>query len=1461
MRDKIKQYRLVLLFLPNLILKYLKFSLITLPHRFLSHKSKIYKKWLNFKYSKQVNRIFIGIFSLFILGTIGSLIIQKVLAYTSWVQSDWSGGVGTSTVNQYSSSSNVITSTANQITLGQQTQQLSNTNFATNLSGWNEGVLPSTISGLMIWLKADAITGLSDGASISSWPDSSGNNLNATQSNTGDQPIYKANIINGEPVVRFNGTSDYMETSDWSGTLTNRTLIAVTTLATLNPTGNSAGEGIFTTQVPGSDNFDSISYNEYTAQHWQNGSTNWWRTPNTIPTAAETSLGPHIIVDRQATTDFELWEDGTNLTTTNSYSPSSATNGFFTIGNRVDGSTYGQGVASNGYWNGDAAELIAYNSALTTAQRQGIEAYLQGKYAINAGYATITRNTTTTYNGDTASAKIVNSNTNPETFTQIVNVGNTNPYDLTAYAYTTGGAVTSSNAQLYYNGSAISTTYTSVGSGWYQLSAVVNGVNSSTTYGVSIAGNQTVYLDNMSLINYDTTGSVTSAILNTGIEENWGNLSYSATIPSGSTVSVLVRSGNQSNLSDAPAFTSCSAITSGSTIVSTCAPIKTQYVQYEINFTSTGSVTPIFTSITIPYSPSDTTPPVTNASAITAYDGPSGASVSSDSWANVDPYFSWTAGADNTGGSGIQGYCLYLGQDPTGNPVTSEGDLGTSPVNTAGACPFVVSGTSINTAVNGYLGTALTSSNSPYYLNIKAIDNADNVYNGSSDQFEFLFDNTPPTNPAFITAPSEFVSSKTVTLTWQTTGSVGPSDANSGVAGLQYKIGSGGTWYGVNHNGNQDMTDLLVNNGSYTTVSNPDYNNLSEGDNIVYFRTWDNAGNVSPAYVTTVIKINTTSPSTPQNLTATPTTNSTNSFAFSWLAPASFTGYASNITYCYTINVLPNSSNCTYTAAGQTSLDAGAYATEPGDNTFYLVARDEADNINYATAASTTFTANTPAPGIPLNPDIADISTKSTSTWKLALSWNQPTSVGAGIATYKILRSTDGYNYTNIASTAGTSYVDSNLSQQTYYYEIEACDSANNCGGLTTAVSDLPTGKYTTPANLISGPDVTVNTRTATINWTTDRDSDSSIEYGLSSGNYFATSASNSQQVTSHSIELNDLNAGTTYYYSAQWTDEDGNIGTSQENSFTTLPAPTVSNVTVSNINLSNATISFTTDNATAVQLQYGGGLLSNSQVLNTSTDSSNYAIPLSNLNSGTTYSFKLNPYDTSDNIYDNPTTFTFTTPPQPVITNVEFSPVPGALTGTEDIFWTTNVPATSQISYGLVDGDRFNQLDTTLTTSHEMTINNLTYNTEYSVTATSIDSLGNVANSDLQIFKSGIDTRPPIISDVVIQPSIVGTGASAKGQLIVSWKTDKTGTSQVAYGNGNAGDYTTTTAEDNQLVNNHVVVISGLATSEVYHVEVISNDADGIKGISNDQTTIIGQSSDNALSIVFNSLQNIFGL
>ena len=597
--------------------------------------------------------------------------------------------------------------------------------------------------------------------------------------------------------------------------------------------------------------------------------------------------------------------------------------------------------------------------------------------------------------------------------------------------------------------------------------------------------------------------------------------------------------------------------------------------------------------------------------------------VNAGDWSNAPtPYFAWTAGADDGGGAGIDGYCMYLGQDANADLTTTKGLLGTSQFDTDGKCQYATHDESLDLSVAGVLGSQLSSSDQPYYLLAKAIDKAGNLYDGSAESFNFKYDNTPPNNVGFVSLPSQFIPTKDVTITWPTTGGQAVSDTNSGVAGLQYKIGNDGTWYGANHNGAQDLSDVLPNNGSYQTDPTYDYPLINEGNNIIYFRTLDNAGNVSATQTSAVLKINTSSPSQPQSVSATPSTNTTNNFAFSWTEPQTFVGSKESLTYCYTVNTLPTISTCTYTNPGQTSIASGAYATQPGDNTFYVVARDESGNINYATAANVTFSANTSAPGIPLNTDIADISVKATQNWKLALSWETPSNEGAGIASYRIYRSTNpasGFN--QVATTSGTSYVDGSLSQSMYYYKVAACDSANNCGAESSTVSKTPTGRFTSPPELITAPSVSAGTRKASITWTTDRTSDSRVAAGTTSDKYGAFETASSNQTKSHTVELTGLEPGTTYYYKAKWTDEDGNTGTSSELSFTTLPAPVIKNVEVIKTTLSTATVQFTSVDATKVNVLYGqtesfGGV----KELNTASSESTYTVELDGLEDGITY-------------------------------------------------------------------------------------------------------------------------------------------------------------------------------------------------------------------------------------------------
>ncbi|MGI8967266.1 MAG: DUF4457 domain-containing protein, partial [Limisphaerales bacterium] len=72
---------------------------------------------------------------------------------------------------------------------------------------------------LALWLKADVVAANGDGT-VSLWPDQSGNNNHAIQSNTVSMPVLVPNAINGKPVVRFNGVTNFMDVAHSSSLMT-----------------------------------------------------------------------------------------------------------------------------------------------------------------------------------------------------------------------------------------------------------------------------------------------------------------------------------------------------------------------------------------------------------------------------------------------------------------------------------------------------------------------------------------------------------------------------------------------------------------------------------------------------------------------------------------------------------------------------------------------------------------------------------------------------------------------------------------------------------------------------------------------------------------------------------------------------------------------------------------------------------------------------------------------------------------------------------------------------------------------------------------------------------------------------------------------------------------------------------------------------------------------------------------
>lgn len=72
------------------------------------------------------------------------------------------------------------------------------------------------IGGLLARYSASAIVGLNDNDPVSVWSDLSGNNNDFTQTLT-LRPLYKTNIVNGQPALLFDGVNDLMDTTSITG--------------------------------------------------------------------------------------------------------------------------------------------------------------------------------------------------------------------------------------------------------------------------------------------------------------------------------------------------------------------------------------------------------------------------------------------------------------------------------------------------------------------------------------------------------------------------------------------------------------------------------------------------------------------------------------------------------------------------------------------------------------------------------------------------------------------------------------------------------------------------------------------------------------------------------------------------------------------------------------------------------------------------------------------------------------------------------------------------------------------------------------------------------------------------------------------------------------------------------------------------------------------------------------------
>ena len=162
--------------------------------------------------------------------------------------------------------------------------------------------------------------------------------------------------------------------------------------------------------------------------------------------------------------------------------------------------------------------------------------------------------------------------------------------------------------------------------------------------------------------------------------------------------------------------------------------------------------------------------------------------------------------------------------------------------------------------------------------------------------------------------------------------------------------------------------------------------------------------------------------------------------------------------------------------------------------------------------------------------------------WTAPSAWNDNCTSGCSRG-FRVLRNgvaiTSGGCAGPLAATTTSCADTTGTAGTTYSYSVQAFNhqGTTSTGGASLSAADR-TNDGIAPV-ITAGPTATAASTTSfTVTWTTDEPSDSRLEYGLTTA--YGSTVSNAALVTSHSLTVTGLTAGTTYHFRAGSTDACG---------------------------------------------------------------------------------------------------------------------------------------------------------------------------------------------------------------------------------------------------------------------------------------------------------------------------------
>ena len=238
--------------------------------------------------------------------------------------------------------------------------------------GEQQSLSSLNISDNVLHLDASSITGMDDNEAVALWADLSGNDYHCSQSTGAKQPLYKTNIINGKPVVRFDGADDLLVSSDTAFSTS-----GYFTAFVVMQSSDVGGSNSIQNPVEWASHF-FLNW-DHTAGGDARFRVSFEATDDSYPTTnfAYTPISdPMIVVGRNDGTDVLAMRNG-------------AVNSVKGHGQDIKDSlwySFGIGGApwDGFYFDGDIAEVIIYERVLTNSEVEAVTAYLDDKYDLDS---------------------------------------------------------------------------------------------------------------------------------------------------------------------------------------------------------------------------------------------------------------------------------------------------------------------------------------------------------------------------------------------------------------------------------------------------------------------------------------------------------------------------------------------------------------------------------------------------------------------------------------------------------------------------------------------------------------------------------------------------------------------------------------------------------------------------------------------------------------------------------------------------------------------------------------------------------------------------------------------------------------------------------------------------------------------------------------------------------------------